>query len=43
MMMYLAHRYGEPVTIQEVSDRFGVSKNHMVKETLPPVDQFRLD
>ena len=31
MMMYLAHRYGEPVTIQEVSDRFGVSKNHMVK------------
>ena len=31
MMMYLAHRYGESVTIQEVSDRFGVSKNHMVK------------
>ena len=31
LMMYLAHRYGEPVTIQEVSDRFAVSKNHMVK------------
>jgi Rrf2 family nitric oxide-sensitive transcriptional repressor len=31
LMMYLAHRYGESVTIQEASDRFGVSKNHMVK------------
>ena len=31
LMMYLAHRYGEPVTIQEMSDRFAVSKNHMVK------------
>lgn len=29
--MYLAHRYGESVTIQEVSERFAVSKNHMVK------------
>lgn len=29
--MYLAMRKGEPVTIQEVSDRFSVSKNHMVK------------
>jgi len=29
--MYLALRKGEAVTIQEVSDRFGVSKNHMVK------------
>ena len=31
LMMYLALRKGESVTIQEVSDRFGVSKNHMVK------------
>lgn len=31
LLMYLAHRYGEPVTIQEASDRFAVSKNHMVK------------
>ncbi len=31
LMMYLAHRYGEPVTIQEMSDRFAVSRNHMVK------------
>jgi Rrf2 family nitric oxide-sensitive transcriptional repressor len=31
LMMYLAHRYGESVTIREVSDRFGVSRNHMVK------------
>jgi Rrf2 family nitric oxide-sensitive transcriptional repressor len=31
LLMYLAHRYGESVTIQEMSDRFGVSKNHMVK------------
>jgi len=29
--MYLAHRYGESVTIQEVCERFAVSKNHMVK------------
>ncbi|HET7833909.1 MAG TPA: Rrf2 family transcriptional regulator, partial [Gallionella sp.] len=29
--MYLAHRYGEAATIQEASDRFAVSKNHMVK------------
>ena len=29
--MYLALRKGEAVTIQEVSDRFGISKNHMVK------------
>lgn len=29
--MYLAMRRGEPATIQEVSDRFAVSKNHMVK------------
>lgn len=31
LLMYLAHRYGEAVTIQEASDRFAVSKNHMVK------------
>jgi Rrf2 family nitric oxide-sensitive transcriptional repressor len=31
LLMYLAHRYGESVTIQEMTDRFGVSKNHMVK------------
>lgn len=31
LLMYLAHRYGESVTIQEVSERFAVSKNHMVK------------
>lgn len=31
LLMYLAHRYGESVTIQEMSDRFSVSKNHMVK------------
>jgi Rrf2 family nitric oxide-sensitive transcriptional repressor len=31
LLMYLAHRYGDSVTIQEMSDRFGVSKNHMVK------------
>lgn len=29
--MYLAMRKGESATIQEVSDRFAVSKNHMVK------------
>ena len=31
LLMYLAMRQGEPATIQEVSDRFAVSKNHMVK------------
>lgn len=31
LMMYLALRYGEPVTIQEASDRFSISKNHLVK------------
>lgn len=31
MLMYLALRNGESVTIQEVSERFAVSKNHMVK------------
>ena len=31
MLMYLALRYGNTSTIQEVSVRFGVSKNHMVK------------
>lgn len=31
LLMYLALRKGEAVTIQEVSDRFAVSKNHMVK------------
>jgi Rrf2 family nitric oxide-sensitive transcriptional repressor len=31
LLMYLALRNGESVTIQEVSDRFAVSKNHMVK------------
>lgn len=31
LLIYLAHRHGEPATIQEVSGRFGVSKNHMVK------------
>lgn len=29
--MYLAMRHGKAATIQEVSDRFAVSKNHMVK------------
>lgn len=29
--MYLALRYGQSATIQEVSDRFAVSRNHMVK------------
>lgn len=29
--MYLAMRQGEPATIQEVSERFAVSRNHMVK------------
>lgn len=31
LLMYLAMRNGGSVTIQEVSDRFAVSKNHMVK------------
>jgi Rrf2 family transcriptional regulator, nitric oxide-sensitive transcriptional repressor len=31
MLMYLALRYENTPTIQEVSARFGVSKNHMVK------------
>jgi len=31
LLMYLAMRQGEIVTIQEVSVRFAVSKNHMVK------------
>lgn len=31
MLMYLALRYGNTSTIQEVSVRFVVSKNHMVK------------
>lgn len=29
--MYLALRHGETATIQQVSERFAVSKNHMVK------------
>jgi Rrf2 family nitric oxide-sensitive transcriptional repressor len=31
LMMYLALRYGESVTIQEASERFAISKNHLVK------------
>ncbi len=31
LLMYLALRHDNTVTIQEVSVRFGVSKNHMVK------------
>lgn len=31
LLTYLAHRYGESVTIQEMSERFAVSRNHMVK------------
>ena len=31
LLMYLAMRRGESATIQEASDRFAVSKNHMVK------------
>lgn len=31
LLMYLALQKGELATIQEMSDRFGVSKNHMVK------------
>jgi len=31
MLMYLALRSDDSVTIQEVSDRFSISKNHLVK------------
>jgi len=31
LMMYLAMREGKSVTIQEASDRFAISKNHLVK------------
>lgn len=31
LLMYLALRQGEPVTIQEVSERFDISRNHLVK------------
>lgn len=31
LLMYLALRYDETVTIEEVSIRFAISKNHMVK------------
>jgi Rrf2 family nitric oxide-sensitive transcriptional repressor len=31
LLMYLALNKGKSVTIQDVSDHFGVSKNHMVK------------
>jgi Rrf2 family nitric oxide-sensitive transcriptional repressor len=31
LLMYLAIRKGESVTIREMSERFSVSKNHMVK------------
>ena len=31
LLMYLALRRGELVTIQEVSERFAISKNHLVK------------
>jgi len=31
LLMYLAMHHGESVTIQEVSVRFAVSKNHLVK------------
>jgi len=31
LMMYLALHKDEVVTIQEASDRFGISKNHLVK------------
>ena len=31
LLMYLAMREGESVTIQEASDRFAISKNHLVK------------
>ncbi len=31
LLMYLALREGESVTIQEASDRFAISKNHLVK------------
>lgn len=31
LLMYLAMRRDEPVTIQEASERFAISKNHLVK------------
>ncbi|MDP1633918.1 MAG: Rrf2 family transcriptional regulator [Gallionellaceae bacterium] len=31
LLMYLAMRRDEPVTIKEVSERFAISKNHLVK------------
>ena len=31
LLMYLALRHDDTVTIQEVSDRFAISKNHLVK------------
>lgn len=31
LLIYLALRHGKTATIQEASDRFAVSKNHMVK------------
>lgn len=31
LLMYLAHRYGESATIQEVSERLVVSRNHLIK------------
>ena len=31
LLMYLSMKSGESVTIQEVSDRFAISKNHLVK------------
>lgn len=31
LLMYLAIRNGEPVTIREASDRFAISRNHLVK------------
>lgn len=31
LLMYLALRHGENATIQQASERFAVSKNHMVK------------
>jgi len=31
LLMYLAMREGESVTIQQASDRFAISKNHLVK------------
>jgi Rrf2 family transcriptional regulator, nitric oxide-sensitive transcriptional repressor len=31
LLMYAAVRYGELVTIQEVADAYGISKNHLMK------------